>query len=180
MSPVLLHKASRSADKSTVPSLSSFFFSSFFSCVSFVVVTTLLAMYLLLYFVLSAPRHGWASASAAAQVPRNHPQTPTCLGKDRRIYIHAPIFSSHFLCSAKFQIGLAHPRLPVSRGDDNTVCLSLVTVQLIRPLLARFFEDLTRTYVNDEENALTASFSKSRNLEDMTQFPSNFSVIQMY
>ena len=35
-------------------------------------------------------------------------------------------------------------------------------------------------YVNDEEIALTASFSKSRNLEDMTQFPSNFSVIQIY
>ena len=46
---------------------------------------------------------------------------------------------------------------------------------------SRFFEDLTRTiYVNDEENALTASFSKSRNLEDMTQFPSNFSVIKTY
>ena len=39
------------------------------------------------------------------------------------------------------------------------------------------FRGFDEDYVNDEENALSASFSKSRNLEDMAQFPSNFSVI---
>ena len=44
----------------------------------------------------------------------------------------------------------------------------------------KVFRGFDEDYVNDEENALTASFSKSRNLEDMTQFPSNFSVIEIY
>ena len=44
----------------------------------------------------------------------------------------------------------------------------------------KVFRGFDEDYVNDEENALTASFSKSHNLEDMTQFPSNFSVIQIY
>ena len=45
---------------------------------------------------------------------------------------------------------------------------------------SKVFRGFDEDYVNDEENALTASFSKSRNLEDMTQFPSNFSVINIY
>ena len=45
---------------------------------------------------------------------------------------------------------------------------------------SKVFRGFDEDYVNDEENALTASFSKSRNLEDMTQFPSNFSVIKTY
>ena len=44
---------------------------------------------------------------------------------------------------------------------------------------SRLFRGFDEDYVNDEENALLASFSKSRNLEDMTQFPSNFSVIKI-
>ena len=47
------------------------------------------------------------------------------------------------------------------------------------PHPTRLFRGFDEDYVNDEENALSASFSKSRNLEDMTQYPSNFSVIKI-
>ena len=47
-------------------------------------------------------------------------------------------------------------------------------------LQARLFRGFDEDFVNDEEHALSASFSKSHNLEDMTQFPSNFSVIKIY
>ena len=47
------------------------------------------------------------------------------------------------------------------------------------PCHTRLFQGFDEDYVNDEENALTTSFSKSRNLEDITKFPSNFSVIKI-
>ena len=43
----------------------------------------------------------------------------------------------------------------------------------------RLFRGFDEDYVNDEENALLASFSKSSNLEYMTQFPSNLLVIKI-
>ena len=44
---------------------------------------------------------------------------------------------------------------------------------------AVFFEDLMRTMSTTRKMLFFASFSKSRNLEDMAQFPSNFSVIKL-
>ena len=44
---------------------------------------------------------------------------------------------------------------------------------------SRLFRGFEEDYVNDKESALSASFSKSWNLEDMTQFPCNFSVIKI-
>ena len=56
--------------------------------------------------------------------------------------------------------------------------LSLEPRPLSRPW-SSLFRGFDEDYVNDEENALSASFSKSHNLEDMAQFPSNFSVIKI-
>ena len=53
-------------------------------------------------------------------------------------------------------------------------------VKMSKLIQSSLFRGFDEDYVNDKENALSASFSKSRNLEDMAQFPSNFSVIKMY
>ena len=56
---------------------------------------------------------------------------------------------------------------------------STVQYSTVQYSTAVFFRGFDEDYVNDEENALSASFSKSRNLEDMAQFPSNLSIIKI-